>query len=183
MDVVPGDGFLVNWKYHPDAFSAHAVAGMAQHFATLVDGILGSDGQSPTGRLNLLDDEERRLVVEAWNRTEADFPAHRTCWDLFAEQAEANPEAPAVTCGERTLTYRELAHRSTVLAQALTRRGVGPGDVVGVCYERSLDLVVALLTVMRLGAAYLPWTAASRPSASPTWSRTAARTSSSATRR
>lgn len=156
VDVVPGDGFLVNWKYHPDAFSARAVAGMAQHFATLVDGILGSDGQSPTGRLNLLDDGERRLVVEAWNRTEADFPAHRTCWDLFAEQAEANPEAPAVTCGERTLTYRELADRSTVLAQALTRRGVGPGDVVGVCYERSLDLVVALLAVMRLGAAYLP---------------------------
>ncbi|MGA5045398.1 amino acid adenylation domain-containing protein [Streptomyces arboris] len=156
VDVAPGDGFLVNWKYHPDAFSAHAVAAMAGHFATLVDSILGSDGQSPTGRLNLLDDEERRLVIEAGNRTETDFPAHRTCWDLFAEQAEANPDAPAVTCGERTLTYRELADRSSELAQTLTRQGVGPGDVVGVCYERSPDLVVALLAVMRLGAVYLP---------------------------
>ncbi|PVC81635.1 non-ribosomal peptide synthetase [Streptomyces sp. CS090A] len=156
VDVAPGDGFLVNWKYHPDAFSADAVASMAQHFATLVDSILQSDGQAPTGTLNLLDDEERRLVIEAWNRTEADFPTHRTCWDLFAERAGANPDAPAVTCGERTLTYRELADRSSALAQALTRRGVGPGDVVGVCYERSLDLVVALLAVMRLGAVYLP---------------------------
>ncbi|MET9925946.1 MULTISPECIES: amino acid adenylation domain-containing protein [unclassified Streptomyces] len=156
VDVAPGDGFLVNWKYHPDAFSADAVAGMAAHFATLVDSILGSDGQSPIGGLNLLDDEERRLVIDAWNGTEADFPAHRTCWDLFAEQAEANPDAPAATCGERTLTYRELAYRSSALAQALTRQGVGPGDVVGVCYERSLDLVVALLAVMRLGAVYLP---------------------------
>ncbi|MFI7237403.1 amino acid adenylation domain-containing protein [Streptomyces cyaneofuscatus] len=156
VDVAPGDGFLVNWKYHPDAFSADAVAGMADHFATLVDSILDSDGQPPIGRLTLLDDEERRLVIEAWNRTEADFPAHRTCWDLFAEQAEANPEAPAVTCGERTLTYRELADRSSVLAQTLTRQDVGPGDVVGVCYERSLDLVVALLALMRLGAVYLP---------------------------
>ncbi|MGC5264949.1 amino acid adenylation domain-containing protein [Streptomyces cyaneofuscatus] len=156
VDVAPGDGFLVNWKYHPDAFSAHAVAAMAGHFATLVDSILESDGQSPTGRLNLLDDEERRLVIEAWNRTETDFPAHRTCWDLFAEQAETHPDAPAVSCGERTLSYRELADRSSALAQALTRQGVGPGDVVGVCYERSPDLVVALLAVMRLGAVYLP---------------------------
>ncbi|MFJ2027155.1 amino acid adenylation domain-containing protein [Streptomyces sp. NPDC087897] len=156
VDVAPGDGFLVNWKYHPDAFSAHAVAGMAEHFATLVDSILDSDGQSPTGGLNLLDDEERRLVIEAWNRTEADFPTHRTCWDLFAEQAEANPDAPAVTCGARTLTYGELADRSSALALALTRQGVSTGDVVGVCYERSLDLVVALLAVMRLGAVYLP---------------------------
>ncbi|WP_432150235.1 amino acid adenylation domain-containing protein [Streptomyces sp. bgisy029] len=156
VDVAPGDGFLVNWKYHPDAFSADAVARMAEHFATLVDSILASDGRSPIGALNLLDDEERRLAVEAGNRTEADFPAHRTCWDLFAEQAEAKPDAPAVTCGERTLTYGELADRASALAQALTRRGVGPGDVVGVCYERSLDLVVALLAVMRLGAVYLP---------------------------
>lgn len=156
VDVAPGDGFLVNWKYHPDAFSADAVAGMARHFATLVDSILDSDGQAPTDRLNLLGDEERRLVTEAWNRTEADFPTHRTCWDLFAEQAETNPSAPAVTCGERTLTYRELADRSSALAQALARQGVRSGDVVGVCYERSPDLVVALLAVMRLGAVYLP---------------------------
>ncbi|MFJ2151800.1 amino acid adenylation domain-containing protein [Streptomyces microflavus] len=156
VDVAPGDGFLVNWKYHPDAFSADAVAGMAEHFATLVDSILDSDGQSPIGMMNLLDDEERRLVIEAWNRTEADFPAQRTCWDLFVQQVEANPDAPAVTCGQPTLTYRELADRSSALAQALTRQGVGPGDVVGVCYERSLDLVVALLAVMRLGAVYLP---------------------------
>ncbi|NEE45222.1 AMP-binding protein, partial [Streptomyces sp. SID8455] len=156
VDVAPGDGFLVNWKYHPDAFSADAVAGMAEHFATLVDSILDSDGQSPIGMLNLLGDEERRLVTEAWNRTEADFPAQRTCWDLFAEQVEANPDASAVTCGQLTLTYRELADRSSALALALRRRGVAPGDVVGVCYERSLDLVVALLAVMRLGAVYLP---------------------------
>ncbi|UTR80095.1 non-ribosomal peptide synthetase [Streptomyces cavourensis] len=156
VDVAPGDGFLVNWKYHPDAFSADAVARMAEHFATLVDSILDADGQAPIGTLNLLDDEERRLVIEAWNRTGADFPAHRTCWDLFTEQAEANPDAPAVTCGERTLTYRELADRSAALARELTRRGVGPGDVVGVCYERSADLVVALLAVMGLGAVYLP---------------------------
>ncbi|WP_371930646.1 amino acid adenylation domain-containing protein [Streptomyces poriferorum] len=156
VDVAPGDGFLVNWKYHPDAFSADAVAGMAEHFATLVDSVLDADGRAPIGRLNLLGDEERRLVIETWNRTEANFPAHRTCWDLFAEQAEANQGAPAVTFGERTLTYRELADRSSALAQALARQGVGPGDIVGVCYERSLDLVVALLAVMKLGAVYLP---------------------------
>ncbi len=156
VDVVPGDGFLVNWKYHPDAFPADAVADMARHFATLVDSILDTDGRSPIGGLDLLDDEERRLVIEHWNRTETGLPTHRTCWDLFTEQVAATPEAPAVTWRERTLTYRELADRSTALAEALRRQGVGPGDVVGVCHERSADLVVALLAVMGLGAVYLP---------------------------
>ncbi|MCI3928185.1 non-ribosomal peptide synthetase [Streptomyces sp. AN091965] len=156
VDVAPGDGFLVNWKYHPDAFSADAVAGMAAHFTTLVGSILDVDGGAPIGGLNLLGDEERRFAIEAWNRTEVDFPAHRTCWDLFMEQAQAHPDAPAVTCGERTLTYRELADHSTALTHRLRGQGVGPGDVVGVCYERSLDLIVGLLAVMKLGAVYLP---------------------------
>jgi polyketide synthase PksN len=156
LDVVPGDGFVLNWKYHPDAFPAAAVGRMAEHLVTLVDAVIASDGRSPIGRLNLLDDLERRLVLEEWNLTHADYPAERTCWDLFAEQAEANPDSPAVACGERTLSYRELAARGSALADALPHQSVGAGDVVGVCFERSLDLIVGLLAVMKLGAAYVP---------------------------
>jgi polyketide synthase PksN len=156
LDVVPGDGVVVNFKYHPGAFPAAAVERLAGHFATLVDAVIAADGRSPIGRLNLLDDAERRLVLEAWNRTDADYPADKTCWDLFAEQADANPDSPAVTSGEQTLSYRELAGRGSALAASLLRQGVGAGDVVGVCFERSLDLIVGLLAVMKVGAAYVP---------------------------
>ncbi len=156
LDVVPGDGFELHWKYHPAAFSAATITRMADHFANLIDDIAASDGHTALGRLNLLDSAERRLVLDEWNRTDVEYPENRTVWDLFAEQAEANPDKPAVTCGEQTLTYRELAERSLALADALLRRGIGAGNSVGVCVERSLDLIVGLLAIMKRGAAYLP---------------------------
>jgi polyketide synthase PksN len=156
LDVVPDDGFQFTWKYHPAAFSAATVTRMAEHFIHLVADIVASDGRTALGRLNLLGAAERRLVLDEWNRTEADYPAHRTTWDLFAEQAEAQPDSPAVSCGTQTLTYRELADRSAALADALRRRGLRAGDRVGVCFERSLDLIVGLLAIMRRGAAYVP---------------------------
>ncbi|HEV2639447.1 MAG TPA: amino acid adenylation domain-containing protein [Actinocrinis sp.] len=156
LDVVPGGGILLNWKYHPDAFSTDAIGRMANHFAKLIDDVIASDGRTPIGRLSLLGDAERRLVLQEWNHTTVDYPAGRTCWDLFVEQAGTNPDSPAVTCGERTLSYRELADRSSALAAALPAQGIGSGSIVGVCCERSLDLIVGLLAVMKLGAAYVP---------------------------
>ncbi|MFI0463376.1 amino acid adenylation domain-containing protein [Saccharopolyspora sp. 5N102] len=156
LDVVPGDGFELIWKYHPAAFSAATIARMADHFVNLIDDVVASGGHAELGRLNLLDTAERRLLLDEWNRTDVDHPEDRTVWDLFAERAESGPDAPAVTCGEQTLTYRELADRSSALADALLRRGVGAGDNVGVCFERSLDLIVGLLAIMKRGAAYVP---------------------------
>ncbi|MFD1149289.1 amino acid adenylation domain-containing protein, partial [Saccharothrix hoggarensis] len=155
LDVVPGDGLELVWKYHPTAFSADTVARMADHFATLVEAVTAA-GRATLGGLDLVGPAERRLVLDEWNRTDVDVPEDRTVWDLFAERADADPDRPAVTCGERTLTYRELADRAAALADALARRGVAAGDNVGVCFERSLDLVVGLLAVVKLGAAYVP---------------------------
>lgn len=156
LDVVPGDGFELVWKYNPGAFSAATVARMADHFGTLIDDIAAAGDGTALGRLNLLDPAERRLVLEEWNRTDVDQPEDRTVWDLIAERAAADPDHPAVSCGEQTLTYRELAARSTALAAALRRRGVEAGSTVGVCFERSFDLLVGLLAVVRTGAAYVP---------------------------
>ena len=160
LDVAPGDGILLTFKYHPDAFPADAVERMAEHFITLIGDIVATDGRSALANLKLLPQAELRLVTEEWNRTQAGYPADKTCWDLFADQAQQNPDAPAATCGDLTLTYRELADRCSALAEVLSGQGIAAGDVVGVCFERSLDLLVGLLAVMKLGAAYVPLDAA-----------------------
>ncbi|MFE0420242.1 amino acid adenylation domain-containing protein [Streptomyces tendae] len=84
------------------------------------------------------------------------FPSDATIHGLFARQVGANPRGPAVTYEDQTLTYAELDERSSTLAQALAQRGAGPGERVGVRLERGVDLVVALLGVLKSGAAYVP---------------------------
>ncbi|WP_437585646.1 amino acid adenylation domain-containing protein [Sorangium sp. So ce1000] len=156
LDVAPGDGFTVNWKYHPDAFASATVARMSEHFVTLIDAVLASSGEEALGRLSVLGQAETQQLVDVWNRTDADYPEGERCIDLFVERAASNPRRPAVTCGGVTMTYGELEGRSAALAASLRRRGVGEGNVVGLCADRSLDTIVGILALMRCGAVYVP---------------------------
>ncbi|HET7233945.1 MAG TPA: amino acid adenylation domain-containing protein, partial [Longimicrobium sp.] len=99
---------------------------------------------------------ERRQVIEAWNRTDAEFPSDRCIHHLFEEQAARTPDAVAVVFEEDLLTYRELDERANRLAHHLARLGVGPEARVAVCLERSLEMVVAVLGVLKAGGAYVP---------------------------
>ena len=95
-------------------------------------------------------------IPEEWNRTEKDFPS-ATCLDLmFEAQAGKTPQAVAVSFGQETLTYQELDQKAETLAAFLQERGVGADVPVGICLERSLDLPVAVLGVLKAGGAYLP---------------------------
>ncbi len=99
---------------------------------------------------------ERRRLLREWNDTAADYPRHRCVHDIFADHAAATPEATAVVCGERRLTYRELDRQANRLARHLRCEGVGPEIVVGLAVERSPEMVVALLGILKAGGAYLP---------------------------
>src|SRR5690349_4560324 len=90
------------------------------------------------------------------NTTSADYPRDRCIHELFMEQAARRPDAVAVSFGEHRLTYRELDTRSSQLAHHLRARGVGPEVLVGLCVERSTDMVVGMLGVLKAGGAYLP---------------------------
>ncbi|HEX2190550.1 MAG TPA: condensation domain-containing protein, partial [Longimicrobiaceae bacterium] len=117
---------------------------------------MAADETRPVDRLTLLSDEERRLVTEEWNRTEAPYPADSFIHERFEAQAGRTPDAVAVVYEDRRLTYGELNARANRLAHHLRGLGVGPDVRVGICVERGFELVVAVLGVLKSGGAYLP---------------------------
>jgi amino acid adenylation domain-containing protein/FkbH-like protein len=100
--------------------------------------------------------EEENLILVEWNRTEKDYPRDKTLIQLFLEQAARTPEAEALVCGTNRLTYRELSGRATSVARRLRDLGVGRDTLVGICLERSEDMVAGILGTLLAGGAYVP---------------------------
>jgi non-ribosomal peptide synthetase component F len=115
-----------------------------------------ADESQSMERLALLPEAERQLVLEEWNRTEAEYPADACVHELFEAQVERTPDAAAVVFEGEELTYAELNRRANRLAHHLRERGVGPDVRVGICVERGLEMVVGLLGVLKAGGAYVP---------------------------
>jgi amino acid adenylation domain-containing protein len=150
-----------SFNYSTDLFDATTMERLCRHFQTLVAGVAGIAG-SPDARLSelpLLSPAERQAILE-WNGTAADYPTEACLHELIAAQVARTPDAPALAFEDATLSYGELAARAGRLARHLCRLGVGPEVAVGVCVERSLELVVGLLAVLQAGGAYLPLDAA-----------------------
>ncbi|RPI83962.1 MAG: amino acid adenylation domain-containing protein, partial [Planctomycetaceae bacterium] len=128
---------------------------LISHFRTLVVGLI-ADPDLPIGELPLLTEAERRQLLVEFNETETDFPRDKCVPELFEEQVQRTPDAVAVVCGEESLSYGELNARANRLAHQLIELGVGPERLVGVCLERSIEMVVALVATLKAGGAYLP---------------------------
>ncbi|HEX8320474.1 amino acid adenylation domain-containing protein [Longimicrobium sp.] len=153
MQTDPG-GLAGRLQYSTDLFERGTAKRMAEH----LERVLEQAGREPgrrVSRLDLMTAAERRRVLE-WNRTSARYPATRCVHQLFEAQAERTPDVVAVECRGRALTYRQLDLRANGLAHHLVRLGVGPEVRVGLCLERSLELVAAMLGVMKAGGAYVP---------------------------
>ncbi len=150
-----GGALHATLKYRTDLFDASTIARMQDHFGTLLAGIL-EDPDQRVMHLGLLTPAEREQIVGEWNRTEAPYPGDTCLHELIEAQAERTPGRVAVEFEGQTLTYGELDGRANQLAHVLVKRGAGPGVLVGVCLERSLEMVVALLGVLKTGAAYVP---------------------------
>jgi non-ribosomal peptide synthetase component F len=110
---------------------------------------------TPLAMLDMLDGVEREALLHKWNPPATPFPDLHP-HQLVEQQAAASPDAPAVIGENYALTYAELNARANRLAARLRKMGVGPGELVAICMERSPDLVVALLAVMKTGGAYVP---------------------------
>ena len=149
------DGLEGCWSYNSDLFDNSTIARMAGQFRTLLEGIV-SDPEARLHEFPLLPAEEREQVLLDWNRTNTDYPAERCIHELFEIQARKSPETVAVEFGGRHLTYAELDARSNELAAHLQSLGVAPNVLVAVCMDRSLELVIALLGILKSGGAYVP---------------------------
>ncbi len=148
-------GLQASWEYASDLFDAPTIDRMARHFQALLEAVVADPGQR-IGELPLLTESERQRVLVQWNDTAADYPGDRCMHKLFEAQTARTPEAVAVVFEDRELTYAELNARANQLANYLIALEVGPEVLVGLCVERSLEMVVGLLGILKAGGAYVP---------------------------
>ena len=141
-------------EYATDLFDRASVEAMAARLVRLLEAALAAPDRA-IGSLDILAPAERHTILREWNDTAHPVP-DATLPELFAAQAARTPDAIAVVFEDTALTYAELDARANQLAHHLQGLGVGPEVVVGLCVERSLEMVVALLGILKAGGAYLP---------------------------
>jgi amino acid adenylation domain-containing protein len=148
-----GDAYCV-LSYSPDLFEAATIHRMLDHYDTILEGIAENPDER-VSRLPVLTNAERHKILVEWNDTHADYP--RSCvHKLFEEQVRRTPDAIALVYEDRELTYAQLNASANRLAHALSGLGVGPNVMVGICLERSVEMVVGLLAILKAGGAYAP---------------------------
>ena len=141
--------------YNCDLFDAATIARMGRHFGQLLEAIVADPEQRIRELVMLSPEEQSQLLVE-WNETQRDYNSDHSLKELFEQQVERTPELVALSCAGDQITYDQLNARANQLAHYLRTRGVGPEVQVGICLERSIDLVVGMLGVLKAGAAYVP---------------------------
>ncbi|MEA2694752.1 MAG: hypothetical protein QOJ16_4139, partial [Acidobacteriota bacterium] len=149
-----GEGLGVSLEYATDLFDATTAERLLETFATLVMRMMAAPDR-PLVEIELLSEAERHQIAAEWNDTAAEL-REASLGELFLRQVERAPEAVAVSRGAEQVSYGELERRSGSLALRLRERGVGPEVPVGLAMERSLELIVALLAVVRAGGMYVP---------------------------
>lgn len=147
-------GITMVWEYSTDLFEASTVARVVESYETLLRGVVADPGQR-LAELPILSAGQRQLLA-AWNASAADYPRDRCLAELFEAQAAQTPDTVAVAFEDRQLTYRELNAHANQLARELRRLGVGPDALVGLCVERSLEMIVGILGILKAGGAYVP---------------------------
>ena len=154
IGVVPGQQLVLRPDYRPDLFDRASIEALSQRLLRLLEAAV-AEPERAIGRLDILGAVERQTLLRDWNDTIQPI-AFASVSELFAAQAVRTPEAVAVVFEEQQLTYGQLEERANQLAHHLRRLGVGPEVVVGLCVERSLQMVVGLLGILKAGGAYLP---------------------------
>ncbi|WP_213781832.1 non-ribosomal peptide synthetase, partial [Caballeronia sp. dw_276] len=150
-----GDVLDASFVYDTDLFDASTIARMASHFAVLLRDVVARP-ETSVGDLAMLEAAEREALLTQGNAPATDFPSAQTLHGLFEAQVERTPDAVAVEFDDRSLSYAQLNARANCLAHRLAALGVRPDVRVGLCVERSLDLIVGLLAVLKAGGAYVP---------------------------
>jgi len=150
-----GAGLTGYFEYNTDLFDAATITRMAGHFQTLLAGLVTHPDQ-PVASSPLLTEAEHQQILLDWNKTQLDYPQPESLVQLVETQVERSPEATALIYAGQTLSYSELNRRANQVAHYLQTLGVGPEVLVGICAERSLEMVIGLLGILKAGGAYVP---------------------------
>lgn len=149
------EGLIGRFEYNSDLFDATTIERMVGHWQTLLESVVAHPGQRLSD-LPILTELERTQLLTTWNATQATYPGDTCVHQLFEQQAARTPEAIAVMYQDTRLTYRELNTRANQLAHHLNQLGVQTETLVGLCTERSLEMVIGLLAILKAGGAYIP---------------------------
>jgi len=149
------EGLGASLQYNIDLFDSATIERMADHFQILLQSIV-ADPEQPISDLPILTEAEKHQLLVDWNETRRDYPSDKCIHELFEQQVERSPDAVAVIYEDQQLTYRALNNRANQLAHYLQKFGVGPEALVGICVDRSLEMVTGLLAILKAGGAYVP---------------------------
>ncbi len=155
MGETPDGGLHGSLEFATALFDAETTGRMIVHLGALLSAAVADPGRR-ISELEMMGEEERALVMERWNDTARERPLDLPFHEHFAAAARRTPAAPAVACGDRTLTFAELDAAANRLANRLRRLGVGPESLVALSVERSNEAIVGILGTMKAGAAYVP---------------------------
>ena len=148
-------GLEVYCTYSTDIFEPDTIDRMMKHFQVLLEAVVTHPEQKVL-QLPIMTEPEQQQLLVAWNDTKTDYPRHQCIHQLFEAQVEKTPDAVAVVLEEQQLTYSQLNSKANQLAHYLQQLGVEPEVLVGVCYERSVEMVIGLLAILKAGGAYVP---------------------------
>ncbi len=149
------EGLLGRFEYSTDLLDDGTIVRMVGHWQTLLEAIIQDPAQHISDLPILMENEQQQLLGE-WNATQTAYPAEKCVHWLFEDQVQRRPEAIALVFENQTMTYRELNIRANQLAHRLQRLGVGTEMCVGLCMDRSLEMVAGLLGILKAGGAYVP---------------------------
>jgi len=146
----------LGWEYNADLFESETIERMAQHFGVLLESLC-SEPDTSVHRVPMMARDEERHLLQTGRRESISFENDHCIHERFEAMVQERPDAIAVACGYATLTYRELNERANRLAHHLVaQRFVGPDVTVGLCVERSLDMMIAIMAILKAGGAYVP---------------------------
>jgi amino acid adenylation domain-containing protein len=155
MVMEHSEGLVVMFLYSAELFEPSTIHRMMNHYQNLLEAAV-LDPQKKVSQLPLMSPDECRQILVDWNQTSVEFPDDKCVHELFEAQAARTPDAQAVCFEKQQLSYAELNARANQLAHYLRSLGVGPGTLVGICVERSPEMIIGVLSVLKAGGAYVP---------------------------
>ncbi|MDH5546984.1 MAG: amino acid adenylation domain-containing protein [Gammaproteobacteria bacterium] len=149
------NGITGGWKFDVDLFHSSTIERWSRAFIFLLEQVV-SNPEARLSELTILDSQQRHQLLVEWNETSVDYPDNQCLHTIFEEQVKQTPTAIALVCEDQSLTYAQLNQRANRLAHYLRDQGVGPDTCVGLCMQRSLELVVSIYAILKAGGAYVP---------------------------